>query len=846
VQGKAAALIQFMAAWDGPAAADAAGGSTAGGGGASPWPAADAAARRQQQQQQQPPLQQGPLQPAAAKAQGLYAVAVGRQPGIYRSWDECASQTNGYPNSKYKKFLTVEDAKAYIDEHRSLAAVSTQLPDTTKESERVQQAKAWAQRDSQGKFMKWVREPETRRAVVDERVGLIPCLAEAGGQPPRAQENRPGGSDVEPPSAAGPAISEENRGYRLLALWAQGWRQGQGLGREGTGRTAPIGVCKYRRGAGIGNPPEIELDGDQQRAVALACRGHNIFLTGVAGTGKSEVTKTIIRELRNEGKRVSVAGSTGVAAVAIGGSTLHSLAGCGVPKVAGDFGRMWQGLKAKTWRTMNVLILDEVGMLAADFLEWLDVTVRELRSDPDHCPDGNSSKPFGGIQLVFIGDFAQLDPIVNSDNGSLSVAPLIQPSDTGADVQLGVEGMDVLAFQTVMWREARFKHIVLKRVHRQADDDGLRAALKSVREGVMPDDESDDCVRALLRDCRSPLANRGEQSFGGVPTQLHAWNSSAKRENEKQLDRLPGDTHHEYKISRSEQNPLLGVFDEVRVDPQIVEPSLREHAAKELWDQAKKGQLDDDVKLRVGAEVMMLQNRHEPNIPYSQKLVNGSRGKVVAFSSEASDRAYPVVKFTNGRAEQITPVAIENELSGRGVFIRRQLPLRLAWALTIDKSQGATMEHVVVDLRNVGRPPIGRRDGQAYVALSRARTKAGLQIITGGNSPAQWMTANPLVKRFYSAIESGDAESGDTSDAAVQRFLHDAGLWWHPMLDGTPTRQQWLDLFRGAGGNTKASQQFSQWVRQFPPISYYLHHDARPPPPESANFPASREAEGGA
>ena len=143
--------------------------------------------------------------------------------------------------------------------------------------------------------------------------------------------------------------------------------------------------------------PKVELDGTQLEAVDYAVQGHNIFLTGVAGTGKSLVTQRIIASLRSSGKKVSVAASTGVAAVAIGGATLHSLAGSGVPKGAKDFGRIWSNkLSVKTWKNMDVLVLDEVGMLAADFLEWLDHTIRDLRGEP--------SAAFGGIQLIFVGN----------------------------------------------------------------------------------------------------------------------------------------------------------------------------------------------------------------------------------------------------------------------------------------------------------------------------------------------------------------------------------------------------------------------------------------------------------
>ena len=777
-----------------------------------------------------PPAMQPPPAKEQNVAEKLYAVGVGRVPGIYNSWGECKAQVNGFDGAKHKTFGKREEADAYISEHISAAAAAAvaSMQGPGKESGRIQKAREWGATDAQGNYLKW--DWPRMKAESLAGGGLFPALERSESDFNALDTSTDGAL----PSAAGPVIDRINRGYRLLEQ--QGWQPGQGLGPDGNGRQQPIGAgSRMRCGAGVGNPLEIKFDESQQEAIDFASRGHNIFLTGVAGTGKSEVTAAIVRQLRQKGKQVSVAGSTGVAAVAIEGSTLHSLAGCGAPKGALGFGLMRRNkLATKLWRKMDVLVLDEVGMIHADFLDWLDVNVREIRRD--HCPGGDDSMPFGGIQLIFVGDFAQLPAVVTGKVGQLDRMPLKSPTDTGADVPLGVKGMGTWAFQTVVWREARFKHIMLQTVHRQAGEaDWFRRALNSLREG----EHDNDDVRALLDDCELDLNARG---FQGVATKLHARNKDADDANRRELRKLPGQSR-EYKVNAHPE-----VYDAVEVDGSITDAGEIQKAAVDLWceqlDQADKPRLHDaknagraalqqflhaadtrqlrapsrDITLKEGAEVMLVQNRLEPGMRPAQKLVNGSRGMVIGFKARADDPAgydivYPEVKFTNGRTELIEPTAVVHELDGRGTFTRQQLPLKLAWALTIDKSQGASLDHVVVDLTNVyGRP------GQAYVGLSRARTQAGLQVVTGGKRAKQWLAAEPKVMEFYRAIKSGRESN---SDAAVQHFLHDdeaCGLWWHPMvIQKSEAARAWLDLFCNAVGNTKGTAQFKEWRRKFSP-----------------------------
>ena len=234
--------------------------------------------------------------------------------------------------------------------------------------------------------------------------------------------------------------------------------------------------------AGDANPATLPpagtvvFDRRQRRAIQLATEGRNVFLTGVAGTGKSEVTRAIISDAQRRKRKVAVAAPTGVAAVNLAptpAQTIHSLARIAVPNEASDFGAMYSTSR-ETWEELEMLVLDEIGMVNADFIEWLDIYVRNIRGRPE--------EPFGGIQLIFVGDFAQLGPIAGKH--ACLAGKHARPNEKGADLVLGVTELHGCAFQTALWREARFVTSRLRRVYRQGDDLEFVRALLDVRAGA--------------------------------------------------------------------------------------------------------------------------------------------------------------------------------------------------------------------------------------------------------------------------------------------------------------------------------------------------------------------------
>ena len=181
------------------------------------------------------------------------------------------------------------------------------------------------------------------------------------------------------------------------------------------------------------------LSSEQEQVLDFVKNRKNVFFTGGAGTGKSLVLRRIKLWLQHTlpSEEFAIAAPTGIAAINVGGCTLHSLVGAGVPKVYGDFKKMWA--TRASWERMQILVIDEIGMAAASFLDAISSEIATMR--------GESDKAFGGIQLVFCGDFGQLGPIEDEQASSGQQAA----GEARPFVNTG------LAFQARMWRAACFE-----------------------------------------------------------------------------------------------------------------------------------------------------------------------------------------------------------------------------------------------------------------------------------------------------------------------------------------------------------------------------------------------------
>jgi ATP-dependent DNA helicase PIF1 len=422
----------------------------------------------------------------------------------------------------------------------------------------------------------------------------------------------------------------------------------------------------------------------QQYAITLMNEGVNVFLTGGAGVGKSYVIRKFIDNYYSSNnsimpikKGLAITSTTGISAVLIGGKTLHSWAGIGLGK--GDLiEKVRSNPKSlRRWMSVKTLIIDEISMLNPRLFERLDKVAREFR---------DSEKPFGGIQLVVVGDFCQL-PVVKGDGD--------------------------FCFNSDVWKECEFQVVNLTQVIRQENLE-FANILQEIRLGEI----SENTKKILLS--RTGKWTRDTCNKDGIkPTLLYSTNKNVDELNNRELNTLIelGMTSKKYKVKIDVKFSKLSM---------IELNNLIEYQTKDI----------KEVKLAIGAQVMLTKN-----IDVDSGLANGSRGIITGFSEETT-KQFPIVKFINGIEETITPYKTTYK-DNDNKLIFEQVPLKLAWATTIHKSQGSTLDYVVANLSNIFEY------GQAYVALSRAKYLDNL-FLTAINF--ERINCHPAAKAYYSDI----------------------------------------------------------------------------------------------
>lgn len=399
---------------------------------------------------------------------------------------------------------------------------------------------------------------------------------------------------------------------------------------------------------------KIELSEKQKKVLNCVLEGKSVFFTGAAGTGKSLLLNYIINKLKSiySYTDIGITASTGIAAINISGCTLHSFLGLGLARENLDIlkKKISRNNGAKNrWNSTKVLIIDEISMIDPDFFDKVEAIARYVRK---------IDKPFGGIQVIATGDFYQLPPV----NG------------------------DKLCFESKSWDLIFNEKIELTEIYRQSDFK-FKKILNEIRYGnISPETEKE--IKLLERDIECPQ--------GIVPTYLYPLRSEVKRENEKRLLQLKGQSKFYHSCDMG--------------DPRLLEQIKKNCPAPEV------------LEIKLEAQVSLIKN-------LDNTLINGSLGIVKGFS----EKGYPIVFFpVSKRLEIITPQEWVNELpltkngntKEEAIKAKRiQVPLILAWALSIHKSQGQTLDFVRVDLSKIFEC------GQAYVALSRATSMEGLQVI---------------------------------------------------------------------------------------------------------------------
>lgn len=411
----------------------------------------------------------------------------------------------------------------------------------------------------------------------------------------------------------------------------------------------------------------------------------NIFLTGPAGTGKTFCLNQLLEFLDEIEHPYGKTATTGVAALNIGGSTIHSWAGIGLGDDDGmDLLDKVAGNKKATNRIKGakLLVIDEISMAKADLLEKIDIVCQFIR---------NSSAPFGGLQIVLVGDFLQLPPVF-----------------TGLEEEK-------FAFESEAWTSSGIKTVHLTEIVRQHDEPEFAHFLNAVRKGEQQD-------FSILEPC----LNRVFPDDGIKPVRLFCKNYDVDAYNLEQLSKIDGQSKTYYSTDEGPPN------------------------WKQFFD--KNCRAPNPLTLKVGAQVMLL-----TNLSVEGRLVNGSVGVVEKLYNDCVE-----VRFANGTFP-IEPFKWElkqNEIDVLGqmkrvpVASRKQIPLKLAWAVTIHKSQGATLDRAEVDASEAFAC------GQVYVALSRVRNLGSLKLKRFNPSK---ITASKKCLDFY--------RKADEDKANVEQFF---------------------------------------------------------------------------
>jgi ATP-dependent exoDNAse (exonuclease V) alpha subunit len=385
----------------------------------------------------------------------------------------------------------------------------------------------------------------------------------------------------------------------------------------------------------------------QREALEILKLGHNVFLTGPAGSGKTHVLTKYLDYLKKNYVAVGVTASTGIAATHINGTTIHSWSGIKIDSELTD-----EEIKELATRPYlqknfeaNILVIDEISMLDAKRFDLVNRVCKAFK---------NNSLSFGGMQIVLCGDFFQLPPVSDDENN---------PAE--------------FAYKSKSWKEAGLRVCYLGKHYRQKDKSFIRA-LSDIRNSTV----GQPAVTAI----RSRLNEKLGDDV--VTTKLYPTNREIDTINYAELAALPGP---EKKYEMKSRGSQLALINQLRNN--CLAPEL--------------------LRLKENAVVMFVKNN------FRKKYANGTLGKVVGFN----DDDFPLVRMNSGKVVVASPEKWSLERDGHLLAEIEQVPLRLAWAITIHKSQGMSLDAAEMDLSGVFE------DGMGYVALSRVRSLKAISLL---------------------------------------------------------------------------------------------------------------------
>jgi ATP-dependent DNA helicase PIF1 len=541
------------------------------------------------------------------------------------------------------------------------------------------------------------------------------------------------------------------------------------FGNAGTGKSRVLKEAVHR------------FSEEQERALRSIEAGKNVYVFGNAGTGKSRVLKEAVHRLLELKKTVAVTATTGIAGVAIGGSTLHAFAATFVPKNVGvaTWGYAKPADKERI-RDVDVLFIDEISMCSGEYFDRVSNHLALIRGRP--------REPFGGMQVVLMGDFLQLQPVCETKKHGAQEEGRFCPA---VCLNRG------FAFQSFTWDALQLESVELTKVYRQGKDEEFARLLNGIRVGDKKAGE--EIVRYVMKNSNNKINNKEEQGLSEL--HLFATNNSADAHNRMKMDELR--TEVETYEAEDKVKPYVNASHRNHNEQREI---LKEylHRIEKDW------QAPRTLEIKVGAEIIMVRNTEVDG----KKLANGSRGKVVSFNDVNSDAEFkvhlktraeelekvheksrneqrefdlltkqiewletmakkgkkiPYVKFERwSYAIPMLPYPFTEELTGSGWCIRVQIPMKIAFALSIHKSQGMSLDSCFVDGSKIFA------EGQLYVALSRCCSVSGLRV---RNLDPTKITASKDALDFYNHLRD------------PERFAPHTHKWWKER----PTDKTWWD-----------------------------------------------------
>ena len=426
----------------------------------------------------------------------------------------------------------------------------------------------------------------------------------------------------------------------------------------------------------------------QDSALEILKTGGNVFLTGEPGAGKTYVINQYIAYLEACGVKVAVTASTGIAATHIGGMTIHAWSGIGARDQLSQYDLEAITTKEKTMRRVKkaqVLVIDEISMLDGKIIDMVNIVCKSIRQ---------STEAFGGIQIIFVGDFFQLPPVTRHGD------------------------MMRYAFESRGWDDARPLIAYITDQYRQ-EDEMLLGLLKSIRTNQVEEEHF------------TLLQEQKEIGYEGIePTKLFTHNADVDNVNLGKLRELPGKSRS-FKMSGKGNKMMQAGLVKNCLSPELLE-------------------------LKEEAMVMCTKNNFE------QGYVNGTLGRIVDFDIEDG---LPVIETTEGKRIKMEETSWSLAEDNKVLAEVTQIPLRLAWAITVHKSQGMSLDAAEIDLSKAFV------FGQGYVALSRVRTLSGLKML--GMSPTALRVDPKIVtidERFRSESQMAEEAFAEMDDEESEQM----------------------------------------------------------------------------